>query len=187
MELSATVLDNGSGRCSRREAEVSSWFSYYGAGNFITSSAWEQPGHDEAFSDLLGCDLAALVDSGVGTSCTMVHGIEPDRSSPDDLEDINVWFAHGDPWHVLIGFGTERLVVGSVDLFEGGYAGPPALTCIRPQSIARDAIDLAALETLMVTARRDTIRSMTRCKLCDSPRYGPGCRCDGPATNTIYD
>jgi len=36
-------------------------------------------------------------------------------------------------------------------------------------------------------SRRATARRIRRCPLCDSPRYGSGCRCDDLAYGIIYD
>jgi len=115
-----------------------------------------------------------------------VQGVRAAHGS-DYLPDIEMWFIHGDPWHVLIGVGASRLVVGSVDMFEGGYAGPSTLTCRKPVSFARDNVDVATVASAVQRARRSTTRYMSRCSLCDSPRYGSGCRCDDLAYGIIYD
>ena len=162
------------------------WWSYYSVDNFTASSDPQLPEGDRMFAELLGCDPGTLAHSGVGTCFTRVFGVVPDRSS-DDLGEIDAWFAHGDPWHALVGVAAARIVVGSVRLFEGGYIGPPSLTCVGPKSLSRDDVDFETLATLIDRARRATVGRMTRCKSCDSPRYGPGCRCDAEASGIIYD
>lgn len=164
---------------------VIGWQHYYGAGSYLVDvdSTWP----DQELATRLGVEPRDLADIGIGTTFAVVTGVQPAFGSDDAFEDIDTWFAHGDPWHVLIGVGADRIVVGSVDMFEGGYAGPPALTCIDAKTIPSDSADLKQVADMFLRAQRSTARRMNRCPLCDSPRYGSGCRCDGLARGIDYD
>lgn len=165
---------------------VIGWQAYYGADDYLAPT---DPGTwtDEVLARYLGVELRDLADAGIGTTFCVVRAVRASYDATDDLHDCEAWFVHGDPWRVLIGVSASRIVVGSVDMFAGGYAGPSTLTCRNPASFEREGVDLTAIASAVIKARRSTARRMTRCALCDSPRYGPGCRCDDIAYGIIYD
>ena len=165
---------------------MNGWQQYYGAAGYVAPAdpaEWT----DEILATHLGVEPRDLADAGIGTTFLRVRGVQASFEATDTLSDLDTWFAHGDPWHVLIGVGPARIVVGSVDMFEGGYAGPPTLTCRNPTSFPRAGADVAAIADAVLRSRRATARRMRRCPLCDSPRYGSGCRCDDLAYGIIYD
>lgn len=162
------------------------WQQYYGAESFLVPLGHsDRP--DRALAAALGTDPRGMVELGIGTTFQQAQNVSAAHEAEDQFGDIETWFVHGDPWHVLIGVSPSRIVVGSVDMFAGGYAGPPTVTCLRPVSFDRPALDLQVLADQIVAARRSTSRRMRRCPLCDSPRYSRGCTCDSLALGIIYD
>ena len=168
-------------------ATVIGWQQYYGASGYLMTEGDRDRWWDEELAAHLACTPAELCHSGIGTTFIRVTGVRAGLSEDESLDDVTEWFVHGDPWHVLVGVGASRIVVGSVAMFEGGYAGPPSLECVKPMSKARNLVELALLAELVTRARRRTKRAMTNCVQCDNPRYSRGCRCDGMALRIRYD
>lgn len=171
----------------RREPSVIGWQRYYEAQHFLDQGSAGETTADLHLAELLGYAPLELLRNNMGANFLTVRDVRPPDVQGDSLSDVFAWFVHGDPWHVLLGIAESRLVVGSVHLSASGMAGPATLTCEHAESIPRDSASLQRVAAAIAKARRRTKRSMTLCPLCDSPRYGRGCTCDGPASGTIYD
>ena len=166
------------------------WQEYYGAEGYLSELNLACPGVvvDRDLAAALDTTPLALVEAGIGTRFLAVRGVRVLDDDDDAEASRRSWFVHGDPWTVLIGWTFSDVRVGTVNMFEGGLAGPPELQCptLYP-ALAVRGLDLTELAEHVQRAHRATKRRIRVCPLCHSPRYGGFCTCDADATGTIYD
>lgn len=165
------------------------WQEYYGAEGHLSESTLTGPGQvvDRDLAEALHTTRLAMVEAGIGTRFLAVRGVRV-LSDDEARASRRHWFVHGDPWTVLIGWTQRDVRVGSVNLLEGGMAGPPELQCPTLYApLPVEGLELGELAELVQRAHRATRRRIRLCPLCHSPRYGGGCTCDAEATGTIYD
>jgi hypothetical protein len=162
---------------------VYSWIDYYEASSFLArvDRRGRPEWADAELASRLGVELEELVHSELGTCWVEV-------ASPNLARD-RTWFAHGDPWTVLLGLGGSDVVVGRPWMTETAMAGPHRLEAhhtTSPIAHRRGHVSARLLEAVSA-AQRSVRRGLWTCPLCQSKRYQSGCRCFAMDTGICLD
>lgn len=172
---------------------MTNWRDYYGADSHLARSRHRTIGApaDQELAARLGSTPLGLLQAGVGTSFVPVVNVlvgESDENVDDiDFDRGHEWFAHGDPWSVLMGVSHDHVVVGAVELWASGMGGPAGIHVTwQCEPLPLAGLDLAELAGAVEQAHRITMAYWWTCPLCRSIRYGEGCTCDSLATGTLY-
>lgn len=192
----------------KRMNPMPTWAEYYDAETFVVCDGdrardadYFQHKHDALLADKLSAQMWELIYERIGLRWVNV--------ASDDLSSARTWFAHGDPWTVLVGVGLEDVIVGQPQFTLFGMMGPSRLLAAnladpivltpdlriplerleRRQAASKSTSDsdLSALREAIESARKQSRRGIRLCRSCQSPRYGGDCRCEAYAEGTVFD